>query len=113
MKIKFKLYLIFLAFGQVAFGQTNLSNKIKEFSEQQQFVRMDSLNNKVKGKEYYFYKGLFANVCNNPKLSNTYLDSIKNNKIVNTYEFVKLKNDNYIKTSVLKLGRPSVFKTLD
>jgi predicted aspartyl protease len=98
MKIKFKLYLIFLAFGQVAFGQTNLSNKIKEFSEQQQFVRMDSLNNKVKGKEYYFYKGLFANVCNNPKLSNTYLDSIKNNKIVNTYEFVKLKNDNYIKT---------------
>lgn len=96
--MKFKLYLIFLAFGQVAFGQTNLSNKIMEFSKQQQFVRMDSLNNKVKGKEYYFYKGLFANVCNNPKVSNTYLDSIKNNKIVNTYEFVKLKNDNYIKT---------------
>jgi predicted aspartyl protease len=98
MKIKFKLFLILLAFGQVAFGQTNLANKIKELSKQHQFGKMDSLNNKVKGKEYYFYKGLFANVCNNPKLSNTYLDSIKNNQIVNTYEFVKLKNDNYIKT---------------
>jgi hypothetical protein len=98
MKTKFKLFLILIAFGQVAFGQTNLANKIKELSKQLQFGKMDSLNNKVKGKEYYFYKALFANVCNNPKLSNTYLDSMKNNKIVNTYEFVKLKNDNYIKT---------------
>jgi hypothetical protein len=98
MKTKFKLFLILIAFGQIAFGQTNLANKIKELSKQHQFGKMDSLNNKVKGKEYYFYKALFANVCNNPKLSNTYLDSMKNNKIVNTYEFVKLKNDNYIKT---------------
>jgi predicted aspartyl protease len=97
MKIRHKLYLFFLAFGQIAFGQTNLDNKIKELSIQHQFVKMDSLNDKVKGKDYYFYKGLFANVCNNPHLSNTYLDSIKNNLIVNTYEFVKLKNDNYIK----------------
>lgn len=97
MKIRHKLYLFFLAFGQLAFGQTNLDNKIKELSMQHQFVKMDSLNDKVKGKDYYFYKGLFANVCNNPQLSNTYLDSIKNNLIVNTYEFVKLKNDNYIK----------------
>lgn len=98
MKFKFSAFFFFLTFGQLSFGQTNFYNKIKELGEQHQFVKMDSLNNKVKGKNYYYYKGLFANVCNNPKLSNTYLDSIKNNRIVKTYEFVKLKNDNYVKT---------------
>lgn len=98
MKFKFAVFLIFIVFGQLAFGQTNLYNKIKELGEQHQFVKMDSLNNKKKGENYYYYKGLFANVCNNPKLSNAYLDSIKNNRIIKTYEFAKLKNDNYIKT---------------
>jgi len=98
MKIKYKFILFLLAFGQIAFGQTDLEKKIKELSKQHQFIKMDSLNNKVKGKDYYFYKGLFANVCNNPKLSNEYLDSLKNNLIINSYEFIRLKNDNYVKT---------------
>lgn len=98
MKFKFTAFFVLLTFGQLSFGQTNLNDKIKELSEQHQFAKMDSLNNNIKGKNYYYFKGLFANVCNNPKLSNTYLDSIKNNRIIKTYEFAKLKNDNYIKT---------------
>lgn len=97
MKIKNKLLFCLLFLGQATFGQTNPSNNLKQLSEQHQFVKMDSLNNNVKGNDHYFYKGLYANVCNNPKLSNTYLDSLKHNPISNSYEFAKLKNDNYIK----------------
>ncbi|WP_268845915.1 retropepsin-like aspartic protease [Flavobacterium aestivum] len=97
MNIKNKLLFCLLFAGQAIFGQIYPGNDLKQLSKQHQFAKMDSLNNTVKSKDYYFYKGLYANVCNNPKLSNQYLDSLKNNPIVNTYEFTKLKNDNYIK----------------
>lgn len=92
-----KLLFCLLFTGQISFGQTNPDISLKQLSKQHQFTKMDSLNNKVKSKDYYFYKGLYANVCNKPKLSNTYLDSLKNNELTNSYEFAKLKNDNYIK----------------
>lgn len=98
MRIRYTLILFVLIATQTAFGQSNLEVKVKELSKLQQFTKMDSLNEKVKGKDYYFYKGLFANVCNNPKLSNLFLDSLKNSSIVNSYELIRLKNDNYIKT---------------
>lgn len=91
------LLLCLLFTGQILLGQTNPDISLKQLSKQHQYAKMDSLNNKEKGKDYYFYKGLYANVCNKPKLSNQYLDSLKNNELTNTYEFAKLKNDNYIK----------------
>lgn len=97
MNIKNKLLFCLLFAGHVTFGQINPGNSLKQLSKQHQFAKMDSLNNKVKSKDYYFYKGLYANVCNNPGLSNAYLDSLRNNPIINSYEFAKLKNDNYIK----------------
>ena len=89
--------LLCLLLAVQAFGQNNISQQLQQLSKQHQFAKMDSLNNTVSSREYYFYKGLYANVCNNPKLSNSYLDSLKNSKIKNSYEFVKLKNDNHIK----------------
>ncbi|HSD15592.1 MAG TPA: retropepsin-like aspartic protease [Flavobacterium sp.] len=97
MNNKTQLLFCFLFAGQVLFAQSKPEQNLRQLSKQHQFVKMDSLNNKLKNKNYYFYKGLYANVCNNPKLSNIYLDSLKNNPIVNSYEFTKLKNDNYIK----------------
>ncbi|WP_343706155.1 retropepsin-like aspartic protease [Flavobacterium sp.] len=92
-----KLLLGLLFAMQIVFGQTKSDSILKQLSKQHQFAKMDSLNSKEKGKDYYFYKGLYANVCNKPKLSNQYLDSLKNNELINTYEFAKLKDDNYIK----------------
>lgn len=91
---KFLLGLLFAV--QILLGQKS-DSILKQLSKQHQFAKMDSLNSKEKGKDYYFYKGLYANVCNKPKLSNQYLDSLKNNELINTYEFAKLKDDNYIK----------------
>jgi predicted aspartyl protease len=96
MNIKNILFCLVFA-GQASFAQIDPGNNLKQLSKQHQFTKMDSLNNKIKSKDYYFYKGLYANVCNNPKLSNMYLDSLKNNQTINSYDFVKLRNDNYIK----------------
>ncbi|MXO04608.1 retropepsin-like aspartic protease [Flavobacterium sp. HBTb2-11-1] len=92
-----KLLLGLLFAVQILLGQTKSDSILKQLSKQHQFAKMDSLNSKEKGKDYYFYKGLYSNVCNKPKLSNQYLDSLKNNELINTYEFAKLKDDNYIK----------------
>lgn len=77
-------------------GQT-IEYTLNELSKKHQFIKMDSINNKVKGSEYYFYKALFTNVCNRPNQSMIYLDSIKNEKKRDSYEFIKLVNDNAIK----------------
>lgn len=81
----------------MAFSQIQTEKHLKEFSEQHQFVQMDNLNNKIKTKEYFFYKALFANVCNNPNVSNLYLDSLKQSQNIKSFKYYKLKNDNYIK----------------
>lgn len=90
------LLLVLLASGFV-FSQTPAEKQLKEFGEQQQFVKMDSLNNKVKTKEFFYYKAFFANVCNNPSLSNLYLDNLKPGPITKSFKYYKLKNDNYLK----------------
>lgn len=91
------LFILFVLESGMAFSQASTEKLLKEFSAQHQFAAMDSLNNSIKTKDYYFYKALFANVCNNPNLSNVYLDSLKRNPIVKSFKYYKLKNDNYIK----------------
>lgn len=93
---KIIIITVSLFFGNYVNSQINV--KLKELSKAHCFVEMDSINNMSKGADYYFYKGLFANVCNNPKLSNQYLDSLKDKTLKNSFEFLKLKNDNYVKT---------------
>jgi predicted aspartyl protease len=111
VRLKNILLIPFVIISPIALGQSNLEYKVKELSDQHQFVKMDSLNSKIKGQNYYYYKGLYANVCNDPKLSNEYLDSLKNNPIVDSYEFIRLKNDNYIKSFNYELAY-STSKTL-
>ncbi len=93
-------YILFIALFFVssqAFSQKHIQDSLAKWSEAHQFVKMDSINNKYKTKDYFFYKALYANVCNNPLLSNVYLDSIKKRKTSKTFKFYKLKNDNFIK----------------
>lgn len=94
---KLIIFTLLLLETGVAFSQIKTENQLKSLSEQHQFVKMDSLNNKIKTREYHFYKALFANVCNKPSISNLYLDSLKQNQITKEFRYYKLKNDNYIK----------------
>lgn len=96
MKKLLILTLLLLETG-VAFSQIKTESYLKKLSEQHQFVKMDSLNNKIRTKDYYFYKALFANICNKPDLSNLYLDSLNKSQITKEFRYYKLKNDNYIK----------------
>lgn len=66
---KYIIIILLVLESGMAQAQTSTQKQLKEWSEQHQFVKMDSLNNKVKTKDYFFYKALFANVCNNPKVS--------------------------------------------
>ena len=93
-----KSYLIttLLCISASVFSQSQKENQLKELSEQHQFLKMDSLN-KVKSKNYFFYKALYANVCNQPRLSNHYLSELKKGAITKSFRYHKLKNDNYIK----------------
>ncbi|WP_428228508.1 aspartyl protease family protein [Flavobacterium sp.] len=90
------IFLIVVKTG-TAFSQNKTEKRLKTLSEQYQFVKMDSVNNKMKTREYFFYKALFANVCNKPKISNLYLDSLTQNDINQKFNYYKLKNDNYLK----------------
>lgn len=90
------IFLIVVKTG-TAFSQNKTEKRLKTLSEQYQFVKMDSVNNKMKTREYFFYKALFANVCNKPKVSNLYLDSLTQNDITQKFNYYKLKNDNYLK----------------
>lgn len=94
---KYILFILLLLANGIVFSQTPAEKQLKEFGEQQQFVKMDSLNKKMKNKEYFYYKALFANVCNNPSLSNLYLDNLKPGPLTKSFKYYKLKNDNYIK----------------
>jgi hypothetical protein len=106
MKILKILSLISLTFllSQILFSQSKLDNQLKELSKQHQFVSMDSLNSVLKNKDYYFYKARFANVCNNPSQSNKYLDSLKDSNIKSSFEYLGLKNDNYVKMFNYKMA---------
>lgn len=95
MKKYIIITLLLLETG-LTFAQAKTEKNLLELSEQHQFVKMDSLNNSVKTKEYFYYKALFANVCNNPRLSNLYLDSLKQN-LTSPFKYYKLKYDNYLK----------------
>lgn len=96
--MKTKILLILLLFqSSISFSQSKVTRQLKELSKQHQFNKMDSLNNATRTKDYFLYKALYANVCNAPQLSESYLDSIKQDKPAGNFAYYKLKNDNDIK----------------
>lgn len=94
--MKKHLILTLLLVGGIALSQNSAEKQLKELSEQHQFVKMDSLNKRA-SKHYYFYKAVYANVCNQPGLSNDHLGKIKIDSLKKSFAYHKLKNDNYIK----------------
>ncbi|MCL9805754.1 retroviral-like aspartic protease family protein [Flavobacterium amniphilum] len=95
--MKRHLLSILLFISTIAFSQGETEQQLRVFSVQHQFVKMDSVNNIEKTRDYFFYKAVYANVCNRPGLSNEYLDKLKKSDITKSFRYYKLKNDNYIK----------------
>lgn len=67
--------------------------------ENKQFLTMELANKNPNKSNYYFFKAVFANVCNNPTLSNNYLDTLTFKKIPSNLllNYWKLRTDNYVK----------------
>ena len=90
-----KILLLLIICTQQLFAQENL---LKELKNTHQFNQMDSLNEQIKTKAYSFYKAVYLNATNKPKASLKQLKNKNNDYLKDSYEYVKLLNDNAIKT---------------
>lgn len=80
------------------FGQRKVEKELAQLYAQYQFVQMEERCNQYnKEPSYYLYKALYANVSNKPGLSNRYLDSLSDKRLKNSFQYWKLRNDNWIK----------------
>lgn len=93
-----KLFLLFLLSSQGILAQQSNEELLKEFKNSYQYNEMDSLNEATKGKNYFFYKSVYENVTNHPDISLKLLKKNKNKQLNNSFEYVKLVNDNASKT---------------
>lgn len=70
------------------------------YYRQKQFNDLDQHNQNRGQRLYYFFKAVFANVCNQPAQSNLYLDSFEKRGVPpkHTVAYWQLRNDNYVKS---------------
>ncbi len=90
--------LLFLLLCNGLYGQS--SPKLAAYLKAKQFVALDRHNTDANDPHYYFYKAVFANVCNQPELSNRYLDSLELAAfpLESLFDYWELRNDNYVKS---------------
>lgn len=95
------LLIITILFSFTVHAQTQtLSHQLEKLRQEHNYVEMDSRNKNSQNSDYYFYKAVYANVCNKPEQSIQYLDNLENNKKEKSFQsfsYWKLKNDNYVK----------------
>ncbi len=78
-----------------------LTKKLNTYFKNKQFLQLHQLNSNKAHPKYYFYKAVYANVCNQPTESNKYLDIYEQahpiipNAIA--FDFWTIRNDNYVK----------------
>ncbi|MEZ4903742.1 MAG: retropepsin-like aspartic protease [Spirosomataceae bacterium] len=96
MKTITVIIIIFLVAYHYCFGQ---KEGLLNLFQEKQFVKMELANHDRKADDFYFFKAVFANVCNNPNLSNRYLDTLQAKEIPATLmlKYWKLRADNYVK----------------
>ncbi len=99
-----KAFLLTTLFLNTLFAQDQTINNLNNYKNQYQYNLMDSLNEAHKTNDYSFYKAVYYNVTNNPKTSLKYLTTNKNKHLKNTFDYIKLKNDNAIKAFDYKLA---------
>ncbi|MBK6565934.1 MAG: clan AA aspartic protease [Saprospiraceae bacterium] len=91
------LIIILLFYCYPVSGQ--LINKLEKLYQEKQFVELEIQNRRDNNILYFYYKAIFANVCNKPKLSNEFLDSMEVKALPKSilYKYWVLRNDNYVK----------------
>jgi hypothetical protein len=81
------------------FGQ--VKDSLFQLYQSKQFAALDQRNHDNKHPLYYFYKAVFANVCNQPAASNSYLAKhiqlYKQPSADMEFEYLRLEHDNYVK----------------
>ncbi|MDQ0638895.1 hypothetical protein QF042_002460 [Pedobacter sp. W3I1] len=98
MAIKNLFVLILVVINYNGYAQINICDSLKNLYDSHQYLEMDKLCSRHKSdSSYYLYKGAFANVCNNPILSNQYLNRVSDKKARHSFEYWRLRNDNWIK----------------
>ena len=95
--MKKHILLLFLS-SQGLLAQQATNELLMEFKNSYQFNKMDSLNEATKSENYYFYKSVYENVTNHPDVSLKLLKKNKNKALENSFEYIKLVNDNASKT---------------
>lgn len=93
-----KILLLLTLTAQISFAQDHSFSQLKDLKDRHQFNKMDSLNDAQKGKDYFFYKAVYANVTNHPKESLEALNHKQNKHLKNTFDYVRLVNDNAVKS---------------
>lgn len=96
MKKLIGLIFFLLTLTCQSFSQTpDLQGLFKE----KQFLKMELANTRASYGSYYFYKAVFANVSNNPELSNRYLDTLQTLTVHDDLllNYWQLRTDNYVK----------------
>lgn len=91
--MKYKLLTLLLT-TQILNAQKSNDDLLEDLKNQFQYMKMDSVNELNKGKNYSFYKSVYQNVINNPEESLKLLTKKNNKHLKNTYQYVKLINDN-------------------
>jgi hypothetical protein len=99
-----RLLLFAFLIPQLVFAQSSNSTRLQNFKKSYQYQEMDSVNELSRGTEYDFYKAVYFNVTNNPVKSNKHLQKKRNNHLKNTFDYVKLMNDNAAKSFDYKLA---------
>lgn len=93
-----KLLLLFLFSTQNFICQNTNETLLIKLKNSFQYNKMDSLNEASKGTNYFFYKSVYENVTNHPDKSLKLLKKDKNKHLRNTFEYIKLLNDNASKS---------------
>lgn len=105
-----KTLLVLLLFSQALMAQKSKNETLTQLKNSYQFNKMDSINEITKSKDYLFYKSIYLNVTNKPDAS---LELLKSNEIKhfkNTFDYVKLINDNASKSFNYKVAYETSLK---
>lgn len=73
--------------------------QLMRYYNKKQYNQLDQYNKDRNARLYYYYKAVFANVCNQPAMSNRYLDSfLRRKKAADDKAYWNLRHDNYAKS---------------
>lgn len=101
MKKVLLIHLFFVFSATLSLAQDKGKDNLYKLYKAKQFKELNDHNTSNSHPLHLFYKGVYANVCNQPALSNSYLDEfvnkVKEPPALVSFEYWTVRNDNYVK----------------